>query len=101
MKNPNPERQAQEARRVKEAKRRARDLRQHIVVPEVRRGRKILRPKEAWERLGCGHDRFYVDYVRTGLVKLITLGGRAKGVPEDEIDALIAAMVEQRDAATA
>jgi len=85
---------------AKETKRRARE---HKTSPptiiEVRRGRRIIRPKEAWQRLGCGHDKFYRDYVNTGRLKLITLGKHSKGIVEDELDDLIGELIEERDAA--
>jgi predicted DNA-binding transcriptional regulator AlpA len=61
---------------------------------EPRRGRRLLRPKEIWKRLGCGRTKFYLDYVNTGRVNLIDIGPGSVGAPEDEIDALINEIIE-------
>jgi predicted DNA-binding transcriptional regulator AlpA len=65
---------------------------------ERRRGRRMLRPKEIWQRLGCGHTKFYKDYVATGRVRLVELGPNSVGAPEDEIDDLIDEIVAEHDA---
>jgi predicted DNA-binding transcriptional regulator AlpA len=54
-----------------------------------KRGRRLLRPREIWNRLGCGKTKFYEHYVGGGLVNLVDLGGNSVGAPEHEIDALI------------
>jgi predicted DNA-binding transcriptional regulator AlpA len=54
-----------------------------------RQGRRLLRPKEIWTRLGCGHTKFYKDYVNTGLINLIDIGPGSVGCPEEEVDDLI------------
>jgi hypothetical protein len=66
---------------------------------EPRQGRRLVRPKEAWKRLGIGHTKFYADFVATGRIKLIDLGPKSKGIVEDELDDLINKLVEARDAA--
>ena len=58
----------------------------------------ILRPKAAWTRLGVSRTTFYDEFVNKGRVRLINLGERARGVPDDEIDALIEEMRAERDA---
>jgi predicted DNA-binding transcriptional regulator AlpA len=62
--------------------------------------RRILRPKEAQQRLGVGHTRFY-EIVRSGQLRLVHLGPRAVGVVEDELDAFIGGLIAERDAALA
>jgi predicted DNA-binding transcriptional regulator AlpA len=74
--------------------------------------RKILRPKEAMTRLGCGHTKFYNDYVYrkggdenvpgTSVRRLhsVPLGPRNVGLLEHEIDDLIDALTELRDVVT-
>ena len=59
-----------------------------------RQGRRLLRPKEIWTRLGCGRTKFYEDYVNTGRVNLIDIGPGSVGAPEDEIDVLIDEIIE-------
>jgi predicted DNA-binding transcriptional regulator AlpA len=58
----------------------------------------ILRPKAAWTKLGVGKTTFYDKFVKTGRVKLVDIGERAKGAIDDEIDALIEEMRAERDA---
>jgi len=52
-------------------------------------GKRILRPKEAWSRLGVGRSRFYEEFVGTGRLRLLQLGKKSSGVLESEVDALI------------
>jgi hypothetical protein len=73
--------------------------------------KKIIRPKEGWARLGCGHTKFGTDYVlktpaepyvagtRIKRLKPIRLGPRNIGFLESDVDALITALASQRDAA--
>jgi predicted DNA-binding transcriptional regulator AlpA len=61
------------------------------------RGQRIIRPREAWERLGIGHSKFYADFVNTGRLRLLTLGPQTKGVLEHELDALIDQLAAARD----
>jgi predicted DNA-binding transcriptional regulator AlpA len=63
--------------------------------------RRVIRPREAWQRLGVKHTAFYERFVNTGRLRLIRLGPRAVGVVEDELDALIGQMIAERDAAPA
>ena len=59
--------------------------------------RRILRPAEAQQRLGCKHSKFYEHYVGKGLIRLLRLGPNSVGVLEDELDALIDHIAAQRD----
>jgi predicted DNA-binding transcriptional regulator AlpA len=59
--------------------------------------KRIVRPKEAWQRLGIGHSNFHENYVRTGRVRLVRLGPRSVGVIEEELDALIDELAAARD----
>jgi predicted DNA-binding transcriptional regulator AlpA len=59
------------------------------------RGERILRPAEAWTRLGCRRSHFYSHYVAGGLVRLVRLGPRARGVPESDIDRVIAELIAE------
>jgi predicted DNA-binding transcriptional regulator AlpA len=63
--------------------------------------RRILRPREAWQRLGIKHTAFYERFINTGRLRLVRLGPRAVGVVEDELDALIGEMITERDALSA
>ena len=72
--------------------------------------RRILRAKEAWAKLGCGKTKFEEDYrhhsdddphvpgTDIARVKPIPLGERLIGFLEHEIDELIDALAELRDA---
>jgi excisionase family DNA binding protein len=60
--------------------------------------RKIIRPKEAAQRLGVGHTMFY-ELVNAGRLQIVRLGPRCTGVVEDELDGLIDQLVVERDAA--
>jgi predicted DNA-binding transcriptional regulator AlpA len=70
----------------------------------------ILRPKASWEKLGVSRVTFYDNYVlREGGDRFIPgtkvprlrpplkLGERARGFPDDEIDAVIEALRAERD----
>jgi predicted DNA-binding transcriptional regulator AlpA len=63
--------------------------------------RRILRPREAWQRLGIKHSAFYESFVNTGRLKLVRLGPRGRGVVEDELDGLISELIAERDAPSA
>jgi predicted DNA-binding transcriptional regulator AlpA len=65
------------------------------------RPKRLLRPKEAWSRLGCKRTKFYEDYVKTGRLRLVTLGPKSKGAVEDEVDSLIDELIAARDSETA
>jgi predicted DNA-binding transcriptional regulator AlpA len=56
--------------------------------------RRVLRPREAWQRLGVGHTRFY-EIVNAGGLRLVKLGDRAVGVLEHELDAYIDSLPER------
>lgn len=60
--------------------------------------KRLLRPNVAMDRLGVGHTKFYKDIVGTGRLRLVRLGLRARGVVEDEVDALIKELMAERDA---
>jgi hypothetical protein len=62
-----------------------------------RRGRRLVRPKEAQKRLGVGHTKFWQDFVATGRLRLVELGPRSKAAVEDELDDLIAELIAERD----
>jgi predicted DNA-binding transcriptional regulator AlpA len=64
---------------------------------DERRGKRILRPKVAQQRLGIGHTNFWENYVKTGRVRLVRLGPRSVGVIEEELDALIDELAAARD----
>jgi excisionase family DNA binding protein len=57
--------------------------------------KKILRPKEARQRLSIGNTRFY-ELVNAGQIRLVRLGPRAVGVIEEELDKLIASLPDTR-----
>jgi len=59
--------------------------------------RRIIRPREAWQRLGIGHSKFYADFVGTGRIRLLDLGPQTRGVLEHELDALIDELAAARD----
>jgi predicted DNA-binding transcriptional regulator AlpA len=61
-----------------------------------RRGRRLIRPREAWQRLGCGHTKFY-ELVGAGRIRLVQLSPRIKAVVEDELDDLIDELIEARN----
>src|SRR5262249_53767951 len=56
------------------------------------RGRQLVRLKDAMQRLGVGHSRFYTDFVRTGRLTLLALGPKSRAVDQDQLDAVIAAV---------
>jgi hypothetical protein len=57
-----------------------------------KRGRQLVRLKDAMQRLGVGHSRFYTDFVRTGRLTLLALGPKSRAVDQDQLDAVIAAI---------
>ena len=57
----------------------------------------ILRPRAAWEKLGVSRTTFYDEFVNKGRVRLLNLGPRARGVPDDEIETLINELRAERD----
>jgi len=60
----------------------------------------IIRPREAWRRLGISRSTFYEQFVSKGRVKLIPLTERARGVVDAELDDLIEELIADRDHAT-
>jgi hypothetical protein len=50
---------------------------------------RLVRPAEAWSRLGCKKSKFYEDFIRTGRVKLRRLGPKSVAVLESDLEALI------------
>jgi hypothetical protein len=65
-----------------------------------RRGQRIIRPKEAWTRLGIGHSNFYQNFVAIGRIRLIPLDPRGQGVFEHELEALMDELAAERDRPT-
>jgi len=61
------------------------------------RGRQLVRLKDAMQRLGVGHSRFYTDFVRTGRLTLPALGPKSRAVDQDQLDAVIAAVARCRN----
>ena len=59
---------------------------------ERKRGRRLVRLKEAMRRLGVRHTQFYTNFVHTGRLTVLALGEKARAVDEDELDAVIAAL---------
>jgi hypothetical protein len=69
----------------------------------------LLRPKETWKRLGCGHSKFEEHYrfhsaadpnvpdTKIPRVKAVPLGERNIAFLEHEIDDLIDGLAELRD----
>ena len=57
--------------------------------------KRVLRPRQAWGRLGIGRENFYKNFVRTGRIKLFPLGKRAKGCLEAEIERVIDEMAAE------
>jgi predicted DNA-binding transcriptional regulator AlpA len=66
----------------------------------------ILRPRATWEKLGVSRVHFYDNYVGDGFIPgtrvrrlrpALKLGERARGFPDDEIDAVIEALRAERD----
>jgi predicted DNA-binding transcriptional regulator AlpA len=70
--------------------------------------KRITRPKEGYHRLGCGHTKFWEDYVlndpddpfvpntKIPRLKRIPLGPRNIGFLDSEIDELIDALAAER-----
>jgi hypothetical protein len=54
--------------------------------------RRIIRPKEAWTRLGIKHSKFYSDFVGTGKIQLVRLGPKSVGLFEDNLEEVMAAL---------
>jgi hypothetical protein len=61
-------------------------------------GKRLLRPKQIWQKLAVGKTKFWEDFVATGRIKLVDVGPNAKAAPEDEVDAVIDQIVAERDA---
>ena len=57
---------------------------------------KIIRPKEAQQRIGCGHSTFY-QLIADGKLKKPIRYGRITGHREEEIDEFIARLAAERD----
>jgi predicted DNA-binding transcriptional regulator AlpA len=71
---------------------------QHIPL-EVVMPHQILRPEQAWKRLGVKRSTFYNEFVASGKIRLVKIGERARGVLEHELDQLIDEMAAERDVA--
>ena len=59
---------------------------------QSKRGRRLVRLKEAMRRLGVKQSKFYEDFVGTGRLTLLELGPKARAVDEDQLDEVIAAL---------
>jgi predicted DNA-binding transcriptional regulator AlpA len=62
------------------------------VRKQKKRGRRLVRLKEAMARLGVKHSKFYDDFIKPGRLTLIELGVKARAVDEDELDEVIASL---------
>jgi hypothetical protein len=51
--------------------------------------RRFVRPKQAWERLGISRSQFYDEFVKTGRIQLYSIGRRAKGALESQVETVI------------
>ena len=67
-------------------------------MSQTRRGKRLLRKKEARARLGVGKTKFQKDYVKTGRIHLVPISERIEGVVEEELDALIEEIIAERNA---
>jgi predicted DNA-binding transcriptional regulator AlpA len=64
-----------------------------------RRGRRLLRPKEAQLRLAVSRTMFWDFFIGKKRLKLVRIGPKAVAIVEDELDALIEQMIADRDTA--
>ena len=64
-----------------------------------KRGRSLLRKKEAQRRLGVGKTKFYEDYIRTGRLRLVPISERIECVVEEDVDAVIAEKIAASETA--
>jgi predicted DNA-binding transcriptional regulator AlpA len=64
-----------------------------------RRGRRLLRPKEAQERLGVSRTTFWDHFIGKRRLRLVRISPKTVGIIEDELDAVIDQMIAERDAA--
>jgi excisionase family DNA binding protein len=71
-----------------------------LLPMEVAMPRRILRPKEAAQRLGVKHDKFY-SLVREGKLRLVRLGPKCTGVEEADLDRFIENLPDARAAVSA
>lgn len=55
----------------------------------ISKPKRILKPRECWERLAIKRDKFYADYVNTRRLRLIRLGERSRGILEADLEQLI------------
>ena len=65
----------------------------------TKRGLRLLRKKEAQERLGIGKTKFNEDYIKTGRVRTVPISERIDGIPEEDIDAVIAEKIAANETA--
>jgi hypothetical protein len=61
---------------------------------------RLLRKKVAQARLGVGKTTFQRDFINTGRVRLVPISERIQGIPEDDVDAVIAEKIAAYEAAT-
>jgi predicted DNA-binding transcriptional regulator AlpA len=86
-----------EMRRSALTLKRAESHRQNEETRQLRGRKTILRPREAWRRLGISRSTFYDKFVSKGRIKLIPITERAVGVVDGELDDLIEEMIADRD----
>ena len=60
-------------------------------------GKRILRKREVLERLGVRQTALHENFIKTGRLRFVKLGARAVGAIEDEVDALIEELRQERD----
>jgi hypothetical protein len=59
--------------------------------------KRILKPREIYQRLSIGKTKFHEDFVATGKVRWINLGERSKGLTEEEVDRLVDEVARNRE----
>lgn len=63
-------------------------------------GRRLVREPEVLRRLAIGKTKLDEDFVKTGKLRWVRLGKRAKAAVEDELDQLVDDLIAQRDTTT-
>jgi hypothetical protein len=56
--------------------------------------KRLIRPKEAWTRMGIGHTKFYEDYINTGRLRLLQLGPKSTALFEHDLEQVMAELPE-------
>jgi hypothetical protein len=54
----------------------------------------VIRHKQAQRRLGCGHSKYWQDFVSE--LDVVELGTRSGGVTEESLDRLIKKLIRNR-----